>query len=129
MIEELLKSMPHEMLKEILQAVTGVDPTPFVSVEALSSNDIRLCNMPPERSSGAVASELPHLFAACIDTLQRANVVSYCDRIVITVKLPGSEPVNLEDDRFYQFQEGVKATDLPLAEAEILRQRAEEGKL
>lgn len=124
MIEELLKMLSPEQVKEMLTALTGKDPTPLISVEALSSNNIRLCNMPAEPTMNP-GGELPHLFAACCESLMRANVVSFCDRIVITVQLPGSEPVDLESDMFHQFKTGVKVEDLPLATAEIRRQREE----
>lgn len=124
LLELALRHLPQEKLREMLQAITGVDPTPQISVEAFSSNDVRLCNMPPQASENP-GSELPHLFAACLESIMRANVQGYCDRVVITIQLPGSEPVDLSNDRFYQFKTGVKLEDLPLAQAEAERLRTE----
>ena len=124
LLDFALKNLPQEKIKELLQELTGVDPTPQISVEAFSSNDIRLCSMPPQASDNPTG-ELPHLFAACLESVVRANVQQHCDRVVITIQLPGSEPVDLSNDRFVQFKTGVKMEDLPLAQAEAERLRNE----
>lgn len=124
LLDFALKNLPQKKIKELLQELTGVDPTPQISVEAFSSNDIRLCNMPPQASENP-GSELPHLFAACLESVMRANVQGYCDRVVITIQLPGSEPVDLSNPSFVQFKTGVKLEDLPLAQAEAERLRNE----
>lgn len=124
LLDLALKTLPQQKLKELLQELTGIDPTPLISAEAFSSNNICLCNMPPQASENP-GSELPHIFAACLESVMRANVQGYCDRVVITIQLPGSEPVDLSNPNFVQFKTGVKVEDLPLAQAEAERLRTE----